>query len=408
MNIIKKSNLYSNKIFFEINDNYNNVDLACKSRIDLFNFKSISAYNRILYLDSDILIINDINNVFNLIEDDILYVLEEGTIEYDADWWGKPLFENEINNYEDKTAFSSGIMLFNNCDKIKDLFEKVKLDMITRPIYLSTYDQGYFIYNAFKYNLFNNKKMKKYAASNVMDINTDKTIIHYCGGPGHYIHKIDYMNNFLNLLKDYTITNIINNCKIYINENLLPIIKNINEPLEGNIFMNHLTLDYTNDNDNKIKNISNLVLNKNIKNVMEIGFNSGFSALLMLLSNPNLKINCFDLGDHKYALPCFEKIKETFGDRINITFGNSVKILPKINETYDLIHIDGGHSNFVASNDIINSYRLSKEGTILIMDDYNFPNLHQLWDEYIIYYDLKSLDINIYSTDGHDIKIVVK
>ena len=49
MNIIKKSNLYSNKIFFEINDNYNNIDLAYKSRIDLFNFKSLSKYNILLY-----------------------------------------------------------------------------------------------------------------------------------------------------------------------------------------------------------------------------------------------------------------------------------------------------------------------------------------------------------------------
>ena len=56
--------------------------------LNVQKFKSILEYNRILYLDSDVLIVNDINNIFDLIEDDILYVLEEGTIEYDADWWG--------------------------------------------------------------------------------------------------------------------------------------------------------------------------------------------------------------------------------------------------------------------------------------------------------------------------------
>jgi hypothetical protein len=40
--------------------------------------------------------------------------------------------------------------------------------------------------------------------------------------------------------------------------------------------MIHNTINYTDIFLNKSKNISNIVLNKNIKNVMEIGFNSGF------------------------------------------------------------------------------------------------------------------------------------
>lgn len=77
-----------------------------------------------------------------------------------------------------------------------------------------------------------------------------------------------------------------------------------------------------------------------------------------------------------------------------------------INDNYDLIHIDGGHSTEVADSDIINSYRLSKQGTILIMDDYDFNNLHNLWDSYIIKYNLKKLDINVYNSPHHDIKYV--
>jgi predicted O-methyltransferase YrrM len=169
--------------------------------------------------------------------------------------------------------------------------------------------------------------------------------------------------------------------------------------------MTHNTTKYTNIFLNKSKNISNMVLNKNIKNVMEIGFNSGFSTLLMLLTNPNICISCFDLGEHKYTMPCYEKLKETFGDRINITIGDSTKTLHNVNDNYDLIHIDGGHSTEVANSDIINSYRLSKQGTILIMDDYDFGNLHTLWDSYIIKYNLKNLHINVYNSPHHDIKI---
>jgi hypothetical protein len=143
-----------------------------------------------------------------------------------------------------------------------------------------------------------------------------------------------------------------------------------------------------------------------MKNVMEIGFNSGFSTLLMLISNPNIHISCFDLGEHKYIMPCFNKMKETFGDRINITIGDSTKTLQNINDNYDIIHIDGGHSTEVANSDIINSYRLSKQGTILIMDDYDFPNLHNIWDSYIVKYNLKKLNINVYNSPHHDIKYV--
>jgi hypothetical protein len=214
------------------------------------------------------------------------------------------------------------------------------------------------------------------------------------------------MTNFLNNIKDFTINNNINKAKTYIDTNLLPIIYNCGELLEGNIFTIHQTTVYTDVYLNKSKNISNLVLNKSIKKVMEIGFNSGFSTLLMLISNPSIQVSCFDLGEHKYTIPCYEKLKETFGDRINITIGDSTKTLQNINDNYDLIHIDGGHSTEVADSDIINSYRLSKKGTILIMDDYDFPNLHNLWDSYIIKYNLKILDIGLYITSHHDIKYV--
>jgi predicted O-methyltransferase YrrM len=170
--------------------------------------------------------------------------------------------------------------------------------------------------------------------------------------------------------------------------------------------MMHHTTTYTDAFLNKTKNISNLVLNKNIKNVMEIGFNSGFSALLMLISNPNMRISCFDLGEHRYTIPCYEKIKETFGDRINITIGDSTKTLQTVNDKYDLIHIDGGHSTEVADSDIINSYRLSVPRTILIMDDYDFPHLHNIWDNYIVKYNLKKLNIKVYDSPHHDIKYV--
>ena len=412
MKIIKESHLFNQKIIFEINDSYNNVDKACKSRLDLFNFESIKNknYNKIIYLDTDILIKDDINKVFDVIKDDLLYVLEEGNLmDDDAEYWGKSLFGDELNNYiNDTSAFTSGVLLFNNCQKIENLFNAVKDDMLNRPGYFSCYDQPYIVYNAFKYNVYDNKALKKYVVNMDENIYSDKVIHHFPGVPGYHARKIDIMAHFIFYIKDYTIWNNIQITKNYINQYLLPIIHESGELLEGNIFMLHHTTQYTDEYIEKAKNISNLVLNKNIKNVCEIGFNAGFSALLILISNPNIILTCYDLCEHRYTISCYLKIKETFGDRINLISGDSTKTLSYANGKYDLIHIDGGHDTYVAESDIINSYRLSKQGTILIMDDYNFGNLHELWDTYINKYILKNLDIKLYSTPHHDVKYVLK
>ena len=204
MNKIKQSHLFNNeKIKFEINDTYNNINKACKSKLDLFDLPSIINYNKILYLDTDILVKNDINKVFNVCEDDILYVLEEGEIDCVSEFWGKLLFGNEINNYNDKSAFTSGILLFNNCKKIKDLFIKINEDIIKRPFEFSTYDQPYIVYNAFKYNLYNNKILKTFAGNYNKNIYTDKVIYHFPGYPEQYKQKLEKMTIVLNNNKAY-------------------------------------------------------------------------------------------------------------------------------------------------------------------------------------------------------------
>jgi len=408
MNTIKQSHLFCDeKIKFEINDAICN-DNSRKAMLDLFNLPSTTNYDKIVYLDTNIVVKDDINKVFDICKEDILYVLE-GEISCDSRYLGKNTVGDEVINYDDKSAFASGILLCNNCEKMKYLFEKIKEDIDDRPDNFNCFDQSYMMYNIFKYNLYNNTILKTLVVNNNTNIHSDKAIHCFPGGNcNDYKKNLLTMNTFLNSIKDFTITNNINKSMQYIDDYLLPIINNYGEPLEGNIFMYHHTTTYTDIFENKRKNISNLVLNKNIKNVIEIGFNSGFSTLLMLLSNKNTNVTCFDLGYHKYTIPCFEKLKETFGDRINIIIGDSTKTLQNINDVYDLIHIDGGHSTNVANSDIINSYRLSKQGTILIMDDYNHGNLHELWDNYINEYNLKQLDINIYTSKHHDIKYVVK
>ncbi len=405
MNMIKQSNLYCKNMVFEINDNYNDVDSACKARLDLFDLESVKLYEKILYLDTDILVKKYINKLFELVEKEILYVLEEGFIDHPNDSWGYTLFGDEVHKYEDKSGFTSGILLFKNCETIKNLFVNIKEDIIRRPYNFTCFDQPYFIYNAFKYGLYDNKILKSYTANHNYDGFNDIIVHHFPGAAGYPFDKLKIMDGFLYYLKGFVIEQNINITKNYIINNLLPIIYNCNEPLEGNIFMLNRTTDFTDMYINKVKNLCSFVLNPNVKNIMEIGFNSGFSTLLMLISNPSLKITCYDLGNHSYTIPCFQKIKETFGDRINLIIGDSRETLLNDVEKYDLIHIDGGHELEVAESDIKQSHRLSRIGSVLIFDDYDLEHLKHLWDFYINMYNLKEPDLLIYKNNNHDIKV---
>jgi hypothetical protein len=208
MNMIKQNPLFNNvTIIFEINDTYNTIESACKARLDLFKLYSVTKYNKILYLDTDVLVKDDINKVFEVCKEDILYVLEEGSIYSNTDHWGKTLFGPRINIYNDKPAFTSGILLFNNCNKIIYLFHKIKEDMVNRPYNFDCHDQPYIVYNAFKYNLYNNQILKTLVVNNDTNINSNKVIHHFPGGPGEYKHKIETMDIFLNSLKNNIITN---------------------------------------------------------------------------------------------------------------------------------------------------------------------------------------------------------
>ena len=46
--------------------------------------------------------------------------------------------------------------------------------------------------------------------------------------------------------------------------------------------------------------LKNIVNDKSIKSVMEIGFNAGHSAELFLSSNKNINLVSFDIGLHEY------------------------------------------------------------------------------------------------------------
>jgi predicted O-methyltransferase YrrM len=156
----------------------------------------------------------------------------------------------------------------------------------------------------------------------------------------------------------------------YIQQKLLPEIQE--EELEGNIWSKHHT---------KLPDIQLLSKQKNIvwlarqfkhAECVEVGFNAGFSALLFLISNPELQIQGLDLGEHAYAHRCAEILKKDFPGRVNVIFGDSQITMPTLpSNTFDMVHVDGGHSEEVATSDIQSAARILKPKGSLLLDDTN-------------------------------------
>lgn len=163
-------------------------------------------------------------------------------------------------------------------------------------------------------------------------------------------------------------------------ENLDRIVRESGQPfVEGSIFFfGNQDMRYNDIFLHKQVNLFNLA--KNALNIVEIGFNAGHSTALMLMANPQSRILLFDLNEHAYTKTCYEYLKAVFGvDRfIGFEEGDSRKTLPRFIASnnvvrYDLIHIDGGHTEIVAMSDIFNGANLACANNTLVIDDYDIP-----------------------------------
>lgn len=83
---------------------------------------------------------------------------------------------------------------------------------------------------------------------------------------------------------------------------------------------------------------------KQASTVLEIGTYMGHSLLIMLLSNPNLKITCIDIAD-VYTLPAVRVLNKYFNNAITFIKSDSLTALQHMTTKFDFFHIDGHHDN---------------------------------------------------------------
>jgi hypothetical protein len=197
--------------------------------------------------------------------------------------------------------------------------------------------------------------------------------------------------------------------------NIYNIVLESKVSLEGNSFYHNKTL-----------NIYPELLTKQINlfwcgkqattRICEIGFNAGHSTLLMLLGREKtpLEFTIFDIGHHAYTLPSLNYIQSKFE---NVQFeyieGDSTKEMPKWIDnhkdfvgTYDVVHVDGGHTLHCIVNDMKNADVLVRVGGIIIIDDTYVNYINDQVNLYINNGNYKELDI--LKTIGYTHRIIKK
>jgi len=180
------------------------------------------------------------------------------------------------------------------------------------------------------------------------------------------------------------------------------IIKKSGELLEGNVFYEHHSVDFNVHSDFQNKRYNLFYHGKLAVDILEIGFNAGHSALLYLLANPYSRIHFFDLGEHQYSRSCYDYLNQKFPGRLSVVWGDSTLTIPLYEspQRFDFLHIDGGHTRFIAESDFYNCKSLAKPEALVMIDDYNGNCLHTFCNQLIKYNKFRKVNL-LYENGYH-------
>lgn len=123
--------------------------------------------------------------------------------------------------------------------------------------------------------------------------------------------------------------------------------------------------------DEGIDFLTNYINENNIKTILEIGTAIGYSAIMMALSNPNVKITSVE-RNHENYLQAVKNIKKfNLEKRITLIFNDALDV--NITDKFDLIFLDAAKAQNIKFFEKF-EYNLNKKGTI-ITDNIYFHGL---------------------------------
>ncbi len=155
----------------------------------------------------------------------------------------------------------------------------------------------------------------------------------------------------------------------------------------NNLKNNALLNDIPIMQDEGIDFLIDFILKNNINSVLEIGSAIGYSAIMMALNNPNLKITTIERDQERY-MEALKNIKSfDLEDRITLVFNDALET--NIEGEFDLIFIDAAKGQNIR---FFEKYELNlKDRGYIITDNMNFHGLVDKLDEEIESRNLRQL-----------------
>jgi predicted O-methyltransferase YrrM len=156
----------------------------------------------------------------------------------------------------------------------------------------------------------------------------------------------------------------------------------------------------------QIPHVTKTLKDQTVERILEIGSFEGRSAVWFLESYPNAQMVCVDTfqgsPEHVEANMDVSSLYERFShntqahrDRLTVKMGHSSKMLYGMEpESFDLIYVDGSHTEADTLMDLILSMGLLKSGGTLLVDDYNqpsFPGVRAAVDTLVRVYDFETV-----------------
>lgn len=178
---------------------------ASASRLHIFDYPEIHKYKKILWLDCDILISNNLNNIFTIDPKNKLNVAWEGNTK--AGYWGRWIWDYKGEKNPNTKSFNCGVLYFNNCKEIKNLFLEIvhfySFDYFKNPagfVIPACLEQPFINYFAITKNMYNMnlnniivhhpKSYEGYTIAHFPGLHSDKNLKKYL----KIISKIDSEN----------------------------------------------------------------------------------------------------------------------------------------------------------------------------------------------------------------------
>lgn len=122
-----------------------------------------------------------------------------------------------------------------------------------------------------------------------------------------------------------------------------------------------------------------------VSNILEIGSFEGRSAVWFLSTFPEARMVCVDtfqgspehIAANMDVESLFDRFTENtrpYADRLDVRRGHSSRILYSLDpESFDVIYVDGSHTEADTLMDLVLSFGLLKRGGALLVDDYDQP-----------------------------------